>query len=713
MLILAGGVLSTASAQAGDLKKLDISLKWIPDDAAYYSVMLRNQEQIEILRNSKAFAKLIDMPVVQEALRRFDEAAEDPETPAGKFKDGMNNPVVQDVLGLLGDMFSRDVFVYGDKSVVDVLTLMQKLNNAQRSTQVFGQLTKSADVNQQELQARVIIHLLASNPELLRVPEVIAGFKVKNTERVKENLDNLIGIVTLASMSVPELQDCCKRKTVGASEYVTITVKGEQIPWDQVPLDKLREAEMMPGEVDKVVERIKQLTLVIALGLRDDYLLVSVGESTEQLARLGASKLLVDRPEFKPLEKFADRRLTSISYMSKALTERLNTSKEDLDEVIKAVRAIVNETKLTSAQKSQILTDTRALVADLKPLIPQPGAIMAFSFLTDNGLESYSYNWSKGKGIEGGKPLSILEHLGGSPLMACAARNAITPEDYALVTKWLQVGYRYVEQYGVPQMEAKDREEYQKVSAAFGPLVKRVDEVNRTKLLPALVGGEAGMTLEAKLKLKQVAKTAPAFDKPMPMPELAAVLGISNQSQFREALEEYRKIANDAIAKLHELKPNDVPEYKIPAPETTTVKAGTLYTYPLPAEIGIDKRLAPSIGLSDRVAVFSCSREQAERLLTAAPLKVGGALADPGKPRAAAFVLQWATLLDTATPWIELAADQAIKEKSLEAEKDEEIRQQVRTALDLLKVLRTVTAETYVEKEAVVGHHIAVIRDVK
>jgi len=219
--------------------------------------------------------------------------------------------------------------------------------------------------------------------------------------------------------------------------------------------------------------------------------------------------------------------------------------------------------------------------------------------------------------------------------------------------------------------------------------------------------------LEAKLKLQRIAKTAPALDKPMPIPEVAAVLGISNQSQFREALEEYRKIANDAIAKLHELKPNEVPEYQIPAPETKQVKAGTLYTYPLPEPVGIDKRIAPSVGLSDRVAVFSCSREQAERLLGATPLKVGGALANPGKPRAGAFVLQWATLLDTAAPWIDLAADQAIKEKCNDAKKAVEIRQQVRTGIDLLKVLRTMTAENYVENEAVVGHHVAVIRHVK
>ena len=46
------------AARAGDLEKLDTSLKLIPADAAFYSSMLRNREQIEMFLQSKAFAKL-------------------------------------------------------------------------------------------------------------------------------------------------------------------------------------------------------------------------------------------------------------------------------------------------------------------------------------------------------------------------------------------------------------------------------------------------------------------------------------------------------------------------------------------------------------------------------------------------------------------------------------------------------------------------------
>jgi len=715
LAVAGAAMLGAEPARAADLKKLDCSLKWIPADAAFYGVMLRNQEQVEIIRNSKAFARLLEMPVVKEAFKKFDEsAADDPEGPVAKFQEGLNNPMVQDLLGLLGDMFSRDVFVYGDPSVIDFLELMQNLNGAQNVAQLLGQIPGASEkVTKEQLQLRTMLHLLASNPGRIRIPEVIAGFQVKNTDRVKENLDNLMGLLVLASMKAPELQDCCKRIKVGGSEYVTVTVKGAQIPWDEVSLDDLRKIELEQGEVDKVVDRLKQLTLVVAVGLREDYLLISVGESTENLARLGTSPLLVDRPELKPLQDFTDRRLTSISYVSKAMNERLGTSKEDLDGLVVLAEQLLAETPLSDAQKAQILKDAEALAGDLKPLIPQLGAAMSFSFLTDQGMESYAYNWGKGFNLDGSKPLSLLKHVGGSPLAAVVSRSENLRGGYTLLAKWAKVAYRYVDQYAVPQMDAEDRKEYQKFVDEFGPLVKRWDTVTREQLFPSLGDGQWGLVLDGQLKVQQIADTVPAFAKPMPLPEGALVVAIRDKDQFALSLDEYRQILNDAIGKLHGQKPKEMSDVKIAEAHSENIPGGTLYSCPFPAEAGIDERIAPCLALSDDVAVLSLSREQAERLLKATPLTVGDVLAKADKPRAAACVFQWAALLDTAKPWIEWGADEAIKENCPDSEEAEKTRSQVTTALELLQVFHTLTSETYFEKDVLVGHQVLDLRDVK
>lgn len=703
-----------ATAPAASLEELDVSLKWIPADAAFYSTMLRNQEQIEIIGQSKAWAKLMAMPVVQEGLKKFEEAASDPENPAAKVQAGLDNPAVQDLLAFLGDMFGRDVFVYGGNNFIDFVDLMQKLNGAQRYGQLAGQLKLAqGETDANKAQARVMLHLLATHADQIHIPDLIAGFQVKNTDRAKENLDKLMGLAMIATMTVPELANCCKRTKVGDNDYVTFSFNGQMIPWDKVPLEEVREMEMEKGDLDKVVDKLKQLKLVIALGLRDDYLLVSIGESTEALARLGSGEKLLARPEFKPLAQFADKRLASIGYASKEMNVRLATSKEDIDELVKLVDAMLEQSELTDSQRAEIRKDAAALAEDVKPLIPQPGAGLAFSFLTDQGMESYSYNYSPAANLVGTQPLSLLAHVGGNPLAAVVARGKHSPADYDLLVKWLKVAYRYFEEYAVPEMSGDEKEQYEKAVEKLRPLAKRLNQVNRQKLIPSLADGQGGLVLEAKVKSQQIAQEAPAFEQPMPLPELALVLGISNAKLFSEALEDYRQIANDTVDALHEIEPDDVPDIDIPAAKTRSTKVGTIYEYPMPEEAGLDKQLGPTVGVSEKVAVISFSRKQPQRLLTPTPLKIGGVLTDAKRPRAVGFLMQWTALVDAATPWAELAAKEIIKDQQVEEDKAKEILEQVHTVLDVLKVFRTLTGETYLKDDAVVTHSVMVVHDVE
>ena len=47
--------------------------------------------------------------------------------------------------------------------------------------------------------------------------------------------------------------------------------------------------------------------LTVAVGVRDNYLLASIGPSLDCLEKLGKGERLIDRAEFKPLEKYADQ----------------------------------------------------------------------------------------------------------------------------------------------------------------------------------------------------------------------------------------------------------------------------------------------------------------------------------------------------------------------------------------------------------------------
>jgi hypothetical protein len=213
------------------------------------------------------------------------------------------------------------------------------------------------------------------------------------------------------------------------------------------------------------------------------------------------------------------------------------------------------------------------------------------------------------------------------------------------------------------------------------------------------------------------------------MVEPAVVLGLSDAEKFRKGLEEYRKLANELIAAIRELAPDaDIPaDFKIPEPKRTETPAGTIGSFPLPTEWGVDKAIAPSLGISAHVAAMGISPKHVERLLAETPPRLGGVLGNATRPRAAAAAFDWAGLVDAATPWVDLAVRELAPEDrppgdgpQPEAKKEASkkprpmsTREQVRVGLSLLKTLRGVTCDSAIQDGVMVTHTLIEIRDLE
>ena len=74
-----------------------------------------------------------------------------------------------------------------------------------------------------------------------------------------------------------------------------LTLDGGMVPWDELPMDKFKDVETNEGDAQKVVDRVKAAKLVVALGLRGDYLVVSIGSSLEGAGKAGQGRS-ADRP---------------------------------------------------------------------------------------------------------------------------------------------------------------------------------------------------------------------------------------------------------------------------------------------------------------------------------------------------------------------------------------------------------------------------------
>jgi hypothetical protein len=708
--LLAATTLATP-VRAADLDKLDCSLKWIPADAAFYSTMLRNREQFDAIRQSRAWAQLQALPVVQMAWQHVQAELNKAGSPVAQFQKFAQQPENRQLLELLGDMVSHEIFIYGDESVAGFTDLAGRISGATRFGPLFMQFSaagrgKSAN----ELQAIAILQVLKENLELIKVPNVVLGFKLSKAEPAETQLKRLEGLLTALIEKTPELKMLKGRLTrtqAAGSSFLTLTLDGSLVPWQQIPFDNLADK---PGEYEPLIKKLSQLKLTLQLGVRNGYLLLSLGESSAHLARLGQGQALTERAELKPLERFADQRLTAISYLSKGLHAKLATTRRDIDDLVEQVQEGLKATGLTPEQQARIQKDLKALAEDLKRFVGEPGAKMSFSFLTQRGQESYSHDWSEQLNVDATQPLTLLEHVGGSPVLAVVGRSKPSPEPYQLLVKWLKVIPSYLDEFVVPHLEAEQKAQYQKALKAFQPLLSRLDETTSKMLLPALADGQVAFVLDAKLTSQQWHLALPPAAKPLPLPELALVIGVKDADLLQRAMGEYRSIANEMIARIRELAPpGEIPAFQIPPPKTQQLKAGTSYFYPLPAQLGLERRILPNAGLGDKVAALTLSQDHTERLLTRTPLKIdGGPLAKPNRPLVAAAYVDCAAFVDAATPWVEWGVRTAM---GADAQDVEEILKQVRTGLAILKVFRSITSATYVEGGARVTHSETVIRD--
>jgi hypothetical protein len=710
LLVLAGVLLAglTTPVCAED-KKIDSSLSLIPADAAYYSAMLRNREQLDAAAKSKAWAKIKALPAYQMAVAALQQQYSDSGSlaPLYQWAQQAEN---KELLDVLAEAVSDEIFCYGGASLVDFLNLVSQVNMA-HNVGPLQEIVAKGKVDGEQVskgQVRAMLRVLARNPDKVRFPDFVLGFRLANPKKAEAQIKRLETLLNAFAAQQAMLEGRVKRVKVGGGDFLTLNLDGSMVPWDPAVITDLAEAA---GEFDGVVKQVKALKLTLALGVRDNFLLFSFGPSSDVLATLGGTgKRLTALPELQPLMRAADKRITSISYTSKAVLAGSKMSQKDVDLLSQLARQGLETAGVPEAKRKEIEKDLNEFASGMKKNMPEPGANLSYSFLSERGYEGFTYNYGKSPETDASKPLTLLDHVGGDPILAAVGRSRGSLDDYLAFSKWVKKAFGHAGPLIVDKLDKEQQEKYEQVSKVVLPLLKRLDEVTGQMLLPALADGQVGFVLDAKWKSKQWQAALPPSSKELPMLELALLVGVSDADLLEKAMKSYKKIIEDAVAQAKELAPPDtVVPLKIPEPEVKVSTAGKLFVFRLPAEWKLDPQVSPTAGLSPRVGVLTLSAEHAERLLTSKPLKVeGGPLADTKRPLAGAVYFNWPVFVDALRPWVVFGVEQAQLEKQMPGQ---DVLKQVGTVLDVLKVLRLSTSATYIENGALITHSETVIRD--
>jgi hypothetical protein len=698
----------------------------VPADAAFLSATLRAREQYDRFMKSNAFRALKDLPAVRRALGSLEEQRSMPGSPFSMAETFMQLPENEQAVDVLADMVATDTFVYGEPSCISFLRLLQKVQELQGTAPLQAELGRNDRL--EGVQKAAIVKGLAANLDLLVVPDIVWGFRTTKVDAAKAQLRRIEVLLKLVTQANPAMADALARKPIAGGEVVTFTIQGDQLPWGELE-DELAAGLDDKADLDKVLDRLRKLDVVVALGVIGDRVILSVGDSIDHLQKLAlpgtGRQGLLDTPPFAQLRAHKDKPLTGLAYVSDALAD---LNRESASSGFRMLNQAADAAIQQAALPAEAAADTRRLLAkaekDLGRRLPKPGPWLAFSFLTDQGYEGYAWDWARNQPFDGSRRLDLLEHVGGAPLAAVVSRIKSDPALLDDLTALASGGWGLFMKYGLPRADENERERVEAFDEHVVPLGKKLMEVLRAKIVPALADGQVGLVIDAKTKATRVQRDLPASAEPLPLLEPAIVLPLADPKLFREGLSDLFALTDELVAAARTMAPDAVPAgYEVPAPEKAKVAAGSIWSFALPAS-GLDTQLRPAIGVGDQAAVFSLVPAQAGRLLAAARMETGSQLATFEEPLAGAAAIDFAGLVDVLRPWVVyLTRYGCVQQRDGRVDADEELAAEdetaeakealahVAVALEVAKCFRAATAETSITEEATVTHWRNVIRD--
>jgi hypothetical protein len=733
-----------SSPRADELSQSGVAV--VPADAAFFSASLRLQEQFEAIRGSNAMKAILATPAVKQALDSLEEQQSMPGSPISMAATLLELPENAQAIEVVRDMISKDTFLYGEPSCTAFVSLLMKL---QRANQFSGLIEAARgagngiefdavelidedgapieldlDFSSDELAGRVFFDTIAANVEMLVVPDLVWGFTITDRDSAAQQLKRIEVLLKLLTQAAPDFAESLERRKIAGGEFVTFALAGDMVPWGEIDFDELSDDA---NAIDRVVDRLESLELVVALGTIGSRVILSVGGSTDHLERLAegdSGEKLLAADAFAPLRKAGELRLTGISYVSEKLARSLAGSADDIRQLARLAAPLAERFGLPEEAGKKAAGDIEKLADDFERLAPIPGDWMAFSYIGKQGYEGEVWDWTGNVALDGSKRLDILAHVGGKPLAAAAARSTVKPETYEMVVGWGRMVDEFVETYVTDRLDDDEREDYEQARERFGPLLVDLVTTVREKFLPALGDGQLALVLDDETRVERLQKELPAASEPLPVIEPAIVLGVEDAGLFKEGLNDLFALGDRLVNEVREADPDAIPaDYKIPAPQKREAASGSIWSFAIP-DAGLDERIAPAIGLGKEVAVFTLVPGQAERILSDTPLEICRELSRFDAKLAAAAALDVPAIIDLLEPWAIYAARYAavtMRDGSVdpdfeltEDDETEEIRKnlaQAKVFLDVCRCLRAAVAEQSEESGAMVTRWRNVIED--
>ena len=701
ILILMGSSITSAAEPSLPLG----ALTKVPASAESYGASLRLAESIELIGKTRAWNLIWNHPLIQ--AQRQQVLAEAKEkgsawTPILEFFQQREN---QPLPALLADALGQEVVIYFGSGSADFLSLIQEVIGSLQYGPRLAKVLGDSEAGELRSRIRFVLATLAENPNRLTLPSMVLALKLSKPEQVAQQLRRLDPVLE-AALKETALAGRSRRVTIAGDSFLTLTIDGSLLPKEVLDL---RPYEDHKGEFAELAKLLPKLTASVAFGVRDGYLLFSVGRSPEHLAEFGGpGPKLATVPEIQKLARYAEagQPVIGLTYTSSKWLGKIGLTSDDLSGLVELFKMILVNAELPDDLEGKIEADIEAFLKSMARHVVVPGAYTSITLRTPTGWETFSHDHTLVT-TPAQKPLTILNHVGGHPLLFVAGRSRTTVADYQEMARWLGIFGGHLE--SVIALKSPNAEEALTIYRQdVKPLLQRLGTIIETLLLPALADGQMAVVVDAKWSSEKWHAALPPLGRALPLPELGLVLGVSDAEKFAEAFKQFRLLINRVYATMQKHdKDGELKDWELPRPQIEKAGTNRYAFYPVPEQLGLDRQFQPTAGLSPSLAVLTLSRQHTNRLLKSTPLAVSDRpFANRSRMLESALHFNWAGWMGMLTPWSEVAEALA---GGGNPEVVATLANQVRS---LLGVFRSYSSVTYHEGGITVTHSETVLQDI-
>ncbi|MFZ9794321.1 MAG: hypothetical protein ACO3F3_18500, partial [Gemmataceae bacterium] len=239
-LLLAGPLSPTPLKAQQDSKLPGGFLPLLPENTSFFSINYNLKEACDTLINSKAWAKLKDLNVTKMIKAKMDEALEGAKTSDENFEK--KQAVAMKVLNALAKLASHELVLAGGQNTADSISTLMNAANAGRMAPLTDLLQGKFNTDPKEksqAQIRAMIEALGEDADKLQVPEILVAFGLKGSKVGEEVMAFLEK--NMDKVGKGPLKASAKKEKIQGSDFITLTIKGSNLPLDNLDIPDLDE----------------------------------------------------------------------------------------------------------------------------------------------------------------------------------------------------------------------------------------------------------------------------------------------------------------------------------------------------------------------------------------------------------------------------------------------------------------------------------------